>query len=72
MSVNDPILTDTQIKETNLMNLTVESLYSPPEAWNLQNSAQYMFTATTPMPLGAEVVNYIFSTTRIETAQLRV
>ena len=55
VSVNDPILSELQIKETNLMNLTVESLYSPPESWNIQNAAQYIFTATTPMPLSTEV-----------------
>ena len=55
VSVNDPILSELQIKETNLMNLTVESLYSPPESWNIQHAAQYIFTAATPMPLSTEV-----------------
>ena len=55
LSVHEPLLSDTQLKECNLMNVTLESLYSPPEAWGL-TGPQYMYTATMPMPLNAEVV----------------
>ncbi len=53
--VNDSLLTEEQMQETNLMNFTVESLYSPPEAWTLQTASQYTFTAATPLPISAEV-----------------
>ncbi len=56
LSVNDPIVTESQVKETNLMSVTLESLYSPPDAWNPLTGAQYMYTATMPMPLTNEVM----------------
>ena len=54
LSVEQPLLTETQIKECNLMALTVESLYSPPDAWTLAG-AQYVYTSTLPMPVTSEV-----------------
>ncbi|ELU15780.1 hypothetical protein CAPTEDRAFT_154432 [Capitella teleta] len=58
LSVNEPLLSDSQLKECNLMNITMESLYSPPDSW-LPTGQQYMYTATLPMPLNAERENTV-------------
>ena len=54
VSVNEPLLNEDQLKENNLMNITVEAAYSVPDAWN-PSGTQYMYTATMPIPLTAEV-----------------
>ena len=54
VSVDSPLLNATQLKECNLMSVTVESLFSPPEAFTLVGP-QFIYTATHPMQLTAEV-----------------
>lgn len=59
--VNDPLLTDTDLKDGNLLTITAESAYSVPEAWN-PSGTQYMYNITLPMPLTSEVIgNSLFS-----------
>ncbi|XP_013406723.1 cilia- and flagella-associated protein 70 isoform X2 [Lingula anatina] len=53
ISVENPLLTEQQLSECNLMQVTIESLYSPPDAWQL-TGPQYMYLAAMPMPLTAE------------------
>lgn len=60
LSVAEPLLSEAQLKECNLMNITIESLYSPPETWSLAGQ-QYMYTATLPVPLNAEVSSHAWS-----------
>ena len=54
VSVNEPLLTDNQMKETNLMSVTIESLYSPPEGWQTGSPA-YHYTVCLPVPSAADV-----------------
>ncbi|XP_064621218.1 cilia- and flagella-associated protein 70-like isoform X2 [Lineus longissimus] len=58
ISVNDPLLTEAQLEECNLMTLTLESLYAPPESWQL-TGAQHMYTVSLPIPITAEKENTI-------------
>ena len=42
------------------MTITVEAAYSVPESWN-PSGTQYMYTATMPIPLTAEVRTHFLS-----------
>ena len=52
--VNEPLLTEAQLDDSNLMSVTVESLFSPPESFNL-GASQYIYTSALPVPLAGEV-----------------
>lgn len=54
ISVMDSILSESQLENCNLMSVTVESLYSPPESWTMTGQ-QYMYTSALPLPLAGEV-----------------
>ena len=51
-----------QVLEANVMTITVESLYSPPEAWNMQTTG---FVTALPLPLTLEVGHYHYGHTQI-------
>ncbi|XP_072171577.1 cilia- and flagella-associated protein 70-like [Diadema setosum] len=51
--VNEPLLTEDQLKSGNLLTITSETLYSVPEAWN-PTGTQYMYNVTLPIPLTEE------------------
>nr|KAG5710751.1 hypothetical protein BaRGS_035153 [Batillaria attramentaria] len=53
LAVNEPLLDENQLKEGNLMTVTVESLFSPPETWQLTGT-QYYYTAALPVPCNIE------------------
>ncbi|XP_072032330.1 cilia- and flagella-associated protein 70-like isoform X2 [Amphiura filiformis] len=53
VSVNEPLLNEDHLKDSNLMTITVEAAYSVPESWN-PSGTQYMYAATMPVPLSAE------------------
>ena len=57
--VNDPLLTEDQLKSGNLITITAETLYSVPEAWN-PTGTQYMYNVTLPFPLTEEVNSCCF------------
>ena len=63
MSVHEPLLSDDQLKDANLMSMTVESLYSPPESWSAGHSgaSNFMYTAALPLPQSAEVITQILA-----------
>jgi hypothetical protein len=54
LSVNEPLLDESQLKDGNLMTVTVESLFSPPDSWQLQGQ-QYFYTVALPIPANTEV-----------------
>jgi len=54
LSVNEPLISSAMAQDTNLMSCTVESLYSPPEAFQLTGQ-QFVYVASLPLPLNAEV-----------------
>ena len=54
LSVNDPLLSESQLENCNLASVSIESLYSPPEGWSL-TGPQYMYTAAMPLPFMGEV-----------------
>ena len=54
ISVNEPLLDETQLTDGNLFAMTMESLYSPPETWT-QAGQQYHYVATLPIPVSGEV-----------------
>uniref|UniRef100_A0A8W8HWM7 Tetratricopeptide repeat protein 18 n=1 Tax=Magallana gigas TaxID=29159 RepID=A0A8W8HWM7_MAGGI len=53
ISVQESLLEGTQIDQGNLMTLTIESLYSPPESWTMTGS-QYAYAAALPIPMSAD------------------
>ncbi|XP_071787792.1 cilia- and flagella-associated protein 70-like isoform X3 [Asterias amurensis] len=53
VSVTEPLLSEDQLKESNLLTITVEAGYSVPETWN-PSGTQYMYNITLPVPLNAE------------------
>lgn len=53
LSVNEPLVDSSQLNAGNLMTITVESLYSPPESWAVTGT-QYAYAAALPVPLNAE------------------
>lgn len=55
VTVKDPVIKEEEMKEMILMDMTLESLYSPPEAWTIQSAPQYTYTVATPVPISAEV-----------------
>lgn len=54
LAVNEPLLDEQQLKDGNLMTVTVESLFSPPEQWQLTGT-QYYYAAALPVPCNSEV-----------------
>ncbi|XP_033101103.1 cilia- and flagella-associated protein 70-like isoform X2 [Anneissia japonica] len=48
--VNEPLLTNEQLLESNLMTVTVEAAYSVPESWN-PSGTQFLYNVTLPMPI---------------------
>ncbi|XP_048244462.1 cilia- and flagella-associated protein 70-like isoform X2 [Haliotis rufescens] len=53
ISVNDPLLDENQLKDGNLLTITMETLYSPPENW-LLTGQQYYYASTLPIPITSE------------------
>jgi len=58
ISVDEPLLSESQIKESNLLCITTESLYSPPDSWTL-SGGQHIYTAALPMPVTNEKDNTV-------------
>lgn len=61
LSVNEPLVDNSQTNAGNLMTITVESLFSPPESWSV-TGAQYAYAAALPVPINAEVQSKSFTT----------
>ncbi|XP_038074225.1 cilia- and flagella-associated protein 70-like isoform X4 [Patiria miniata] len=53
VSVTEALLSEDQLKESNLLTITVEAAYSVPETWN-PSGTQYMYNITLPVPLSNE------------------
>ncbi|XP_067942099.1 cilia- and flagella-associated protein 70-like [Watersipora subatra] len=53
LSVTEPLISSASAQETNLLDVTIESLYSPPEAFQLSNQ-QFAYVASLPLPINAE------------------
>ncbi|XP_022106996.1 cilia- and flagella-associated protein 70-like isoform X2 [Acanthaster planci] len=53
VSVTEALLSEDQLKESNLLTITVEAAYSVPETWN-PTGTQYMYNITLPVPLTNE------------------
>lgn len=54
LSVNEPLVDEGQINNSNLVTITMESLFSPPEPWTVTGT-QYAYAAALPLPINAEV-----------------
>ena len=54
LSVNEPLVSSASAQESNLLDVTVESLYSPPEAFQLSGQ-QFAYIASLPIPVNNEV-----------------
>ncbi|KAK7103909.1 hypothetical protein V1264_018705 [Littorina saxatilis] len=53
LSVNEALLDEQQIKDGNLLTITVESLFSPPDSWQLTGQ-QFYYSAALPVPCNSE------------------
>ena len=54
LSVNEPLLDVSQLNAGNLLTVTMETLYAPPESWT-HTGTQYAFAAALPVPFNGEV-----------------
>lgn len=59
VSVSQPLLTETQLNNSNLLSVHVDSAFSVPEAWQIQMAQQFNYTASLPIPLSTEKENTI-------------
>ena len=57
MTVNEPLLHESELNDGNLMTISIGSLYSPPDSWTMSQS-QYMYGAAMPIPISGEVKHY--------------
>lgn len=46
-----PLLSDTQLSESNLLTVTVETAYSVPEVWSAVAGTQHSYLAALQVPL---------------------
>ncbi|KAK3092740.1 hypothetical protein FSP39_006770 [Pinctada imbricata] len=53
ITVNKPLLEGSQLDNNNLMTVTAESMFSPPETWMITGS-QYAYALALPVPQNAE------------------
>lgn len=56
VSTPKPLLSDTQLSESNLLKVTVETAYSVPEVWNAAPGPQHCYVAALQVPLTSEKV----------------
>uniref|UniRef100_A0AAR2JS08 Cilia and flagella associated protein 70 n=1 Tax=Pygocentrus nattereri TaxID=42514 RepID=A0AAR2JS08_PYGNA len=54
VSVPEPLLSDSQLSESNLLAVTVETAYSVPDVWNLALGPSCSYVAALQVPLTAE------------------
>ncbi|KAK3520311.1 hypothetical protein QTP70_021354 [Hemibagrus guttatus] len=54
VSTAEPLLSDTQLSESNLLTVTVETAYSVPEVWNAAAGPQHSYVATLQVPLTSQ------------------
>jgi len=54
LSVNEPLIDESQQNNSNLVTITMESLFSLPDSWTVTGS-QYAYATALPLPLNAEV-----------------
>ncbi|CAF5216862.1 unnamed protein product, partial [Rotaria magnacalcarata] len=50
VSIDQPLIPVRDQSNTNAVRITLEGLYSPPEAW-LPGGASFVYTATLPIPI---------------------
>ncbi|CAH1791968.1 unnamed protein product, partial [Owenia fusiformis] len=56
--VGEPLLTEPQLQDSNLMSVSVESMYSPPDAW-MPSGPQFIYTVALPIPITGEKENTV-------------
>lgn len=56
VSVPQPLLSDTQLSESNLFTVTVETAYSVPEVWHISDWPQHSYVAALQVPLTSHKV----------------
>ncbi|KAM9457661.1 cilia- and flagella-associated protein 70 [Clarias gariepinus] len=54
VSVPEPLLSDAQLSESNLITVTVETAYSIPEVWNTVPGPQHSYVAALQVPLTSQ------------------
>ncbi|XP_077996402.1 cilia- and flagella-associated protein 70-like isoform X2 [Glandiceps talaboti] len=64
VSVNEPLLSEEQLKEVNLMTVTVESVYSVPEVWN-PTGPPFIYNVTLPVPITTDRETTVVATNGI-------
>lgn len=55
VSVPEPLLSDIQLSESNLLKVTVETAYAVPDVWNQAAAPAAGYVAALQVPLTAEV-----------------
>lgn len=52
-----PLLTDEDSNKTNLVTVTLESLFAVPEGWN-NPTQSYAYTVSLPLPFNDDVIQF--------------
>lgn len=55
VSVPEPLLSDSQRSDSNVLMVTVETAYSVPEVWNPASTPPSSYVAALQMPVSATV-----------------
>lgn len=58
VSVDQQLINEDEFAKCNLVTVTLESLYSPPDAWN-NPSQPYAYTVSLPLPLSDDVCFFV-------------
>lgn len=56
--IEQPIVSDDDLSKSNLLTITLDSMYAVPEPW-LNNNREYAYTSSLPLPLNEEKDNPI-------------
>ncbi|XP_022809680.1 cilia- and flagella-associated protein 70-like [Stylophora pistillata] len=59
VSVAQPLLTETQLHNSNLLSVHVDSAFSVPDSWQIQVAQQFNHTVSLPIPISAEKENTV-------------
>lgn len=54
VSVAQPLLTETQLHNSNLLSVHLDSAFSVPDSWQIQMAQQFNYTASLPVPISTE------------------
>ena len=55
ISVDQPLLNDDELSKSNLLTVTLDSMYALPETWAANVNKEYAYTVALPIPASEDV-----------------